>query len=250
MQPSNNSDKANHLLDNDYVYPHYRLVVFAKSPVLGFAKTRLQPQLPQEFSLALHTRLTRVVLNQWSQSKVCPIACWVAGDRQNFSENIFERDEPYLKKLPVYQQLEGSLGERLIGAINNTFLANQQKQAGIQGVFVTGTDCPFIDKDYLLNACKKLTQHDVVIGPADDGGYVLLGLKAPNAGLFTDIRWGESSVLESTIAKIKAAKLSYFELPSLSDIDQPEDLAGLKAHGEFDDLLEHANNLLNSTPEI
>jgi len=254
MQSFDHTDKANHCLDNNYTYPHYRLVVFAKSPVLGFAKTRLQPTLPQEFSLSLHTRLTRIVLNQWSQSKICPVACWVAGDMQNFSEKIFDKGEPYVVKLPTYQQPEGGLGERLIAAINQTFFSgsavDQHKKSDVQGVFVMGTDCPFIDKDYLLLACEKLTQYDVVIGPADDGGYVLLGLKEPNMNLFTNVRWGESSVFKSTIDKVKAAKLSYFELPSLSDIDQPEDLVKLSAHGKFDDLVEQAEIFLNAVTDI
>lgn len=254
MQSFDSTDKPNSLLDNNYAYPHYRLIVFAKSPVLGFAKTRLQPTLPQEFSLSLHTRLTGVVLSQWSQSRICPVACWVAGDMENFSEKIFNKNEPYVVKLPTYQQPEGGLGERLIAAINQTFFSgtavNQQEKSDIHGVFVAGTDCPFIDKDYLLLACEKLTQYDVVIGPADDGGYVLLGLKEPKLSLFTGIRWGESSVFKSTIDKIKAAKLSYFELPSLSDIDQPEDLVKLNAHGQFDDLVGQADLLLNSATDI
>ncbi len=251
MQSSNNSHRPTSLLGQHYAYPHYRLVVFAKAPVLGFAKTRLQPQLPQAFSLALHSRLTAVALNQWSQSNICPIECWIAGDKQVFSEKILGCNPSDLTNLAVYQQAEGSLGERLINAINCSFSNDtsshqKQKSQDIQGVFVVGTDCPFIDKSYLLMACEALAKHDVVIGPADDGGYVLLGLKVPNESLFTDIRWGESSVFASTIAKLKSSKLSYFELPSLSDIDQPQDLAKLKVHGEFDDLLEQANTLTNN----
>jgi rSAM/selenodomain-associated transferase 1 len=237
-----------------YAYPQYRLLVFAKSPILGAAKTRMQPLLPKEFSLALHCQLLKTVLTQWSEPAICPIDCWIAGDEATFIEKIIKVDMPNLKTLPLFQQRGCDLGERLSCAIATTFADNShsnttankavQAHKNIQGVFVVGTDCPSLSAEYLKIACSMLAHYDAVIGPAEDGGYVLLGLKAPNAELFKGIEWGGSSVLGQTLSKLRDFNLSYFELPALADIDHPEDLVMLQKHHAFNDLLAQAAELI------
>lgn len=250
--PSSSSSSADSPA-NLYHYPQYQLLVFAKSPILGTAKTRLQPILPPEFSLELHRQLVSTVLRQWSDAAVCPIACWVAGDKVIFSEDIIVKALPDLHELPIYVQKGNDLGERLAHAIAASFSCGSyqdekidtKKNKQVDGVLVVGTDCPFIDKDYLKVASEKLIQYDVVIGPADDGGYVLLGLKAPSSVLFKGINWGSSSVFDDTLAIIKKQGLSYYKLPVLSDIDHPEDLEKLRKHGGFSDLLHQADELIS-----
>jgi hypothetical protein len=232
-------------IKNNYAYPHYRLLVFAKSPILGTAKTRLQPLLPKEFSLALHCQLLKTVLKQWSESVICPIECWIAGDESVFKAQIINDATANLKTLSIYQQQGQDLGERLAHAIEATF-NDAQKQKNIEGVFVVGSDCPFINAEYLLDACVKLEKYDAVIGPADDGGYVLLGLKVPNTKLFKDIEWGKSCVYEQTLTRLREFNLNYFELPSLPDIDHPEDLVKLKGHADFSHLLAQAEQLIDN----
>ena len=240
-----------------YVYPQYRLLVFAKAPVLGAAKTRMQPLLPPEFSLALHVQLLKTVLAQWTEAAVCPIDCWIAGDEAPFIETIIKVSVPYLKTRPLYQQRGCNLGERLSRAIETTFVhashsgtttdattdATIPARKDVEGVFVVGTDCPALSAQYLETACLMLTQYDAVIGPAEDGGYVLLGLKAPNSALFEDIEWGGNLVLEQTLSKIRQLNLSYFEMPTLADIDHPEDLIKLQGLEAFSDLLATAQAL-------
>ena len=239
-----------------YVYPQYRLLVFAKSPILGVAKTRMQPLLPEEFSLALHTQLLKIVLAQWSESAICPIDCWIAGDEASFIEKIIKQSRPNLKIRSLHQQQGGDLGARLSWAIATTFAeachsnkSTRQAEPALintEGVIVVGTDCPALSAQYLHTACSMLAQFDAVIGPAEDGGYVLLGLKAPNEELFKQIQWGGSLVLEQTLSKLREFNVSYFVLPTLADIDHPEDLAKLHEHDEFSDLLAQANALIGN----
>ena len=191
------------------MYPQYRLLVFAKSPVLGAAKTRLQPRLPKEFSLALHCQLVKTVLTQWSESAICPIDCWVSGDENIFIKKIMNDGLPNLPALPLYQQKGCDLGERLAHAIKASF-ADTSHSKTTAGVFVVGTDCPSLSAQYLQTACSMLEQYDAVIGPADDGGYVLLGLKIPNAELFKDIEWGGSFVFEATLSRLREYNLNCF----------------------------------------
>lgn len=193
--------------------------------------------------MALHCQLVKTVLKQWSESAICPIDCWIAGDENTYIEKIINDDLPNLQALPLYQQRGSDLGERITHAIKASF-ADSCHSKTTAGVIVVGTDCPSLGAEYLQTACSKLAQYDVVIGPADDGGYVLLGLKIPNAGLFKDIEWGESSVFKATLSRLREFNLSYYELPSLSDIDHPQDLVKLKQHEAFSDLLAQADELI------
>ncbi len=192
------------------------LVVFAKAPELGKVKTRLQPYLPAPFSLELHCELVDYVLSQWTASRLCSINLWLAGNQEKFLERL-----PQWRPLVCYKQQGADLGERMYYAVKQTL-------SKTESAILVGTDCPFIDEGYLLKACTALKKFDVVIGPATDGGYVLLGLKQAHTSLFENIQWGESSVFEETVNQIKRLGLNYSVLPELSDIDRPEDLQSLQ----------------------
>lgn len=203
----------------------YQLLVFTKAPVLGQAKTRMQPQLPAEFSLALHTQLVNYVLSNWSQANICPLTLYLAGESSLFAE-VF----PQWQSLPLRLQQGRELGERM-------YLAAKEQLEKNQAVILVGTDCPFIDGAYLNKACKALAEHDVVIGPASDGGYVLLAFKSCYKELFEGIAWGSESVFAETCKKIENLNLDYTLLPELDDIDRPEDLPELKPLSDFRGLL-------------
>ncbi len=192
------------------------LLVFAKAPELGKVKTRLQPDLPASFSLELHCELVNYVLSQWTDSQLCSINLWLAGNQEKFLECL-----PQWQSLTRYSQQGADLGERMHYAVKQTL-------SKTESAILVGTDCPFIDDDYLSKACIALKKYDVVIGPATDGGYVLLGLKQAHSSLFEGIQWGEASVFEATLSQIKYLGLSYSVLPELSDIDRPEDLQSLQ----------------------
>lgn len=115
-------------------------------------------------------------------------------------------------------QCEGDLGQRLAHAFRESF------QTGCRRVVVVGTDCPGLSEVIVHQAFEHLEDHDVVIGPAEDGGYYLIGLAKPAEELFTGIAWGTGQVLETTLAAAISSELSIAVLPTLTDVDRPEDL--------------------------
>ncbi|MBX2807193.1 MAG: TIGR04282 family arsenosugar biosynthesis glycosyltransferase [Cellvibrionaceae bacterium] len=209
-----------------YAYPQYLLQVFSKSPELGKVKTRLQPAYCQSFSLDLHSRLVNYCLQQWVCAGVCPVALAIAGHVQHFKSQF-----PQWQQLHCQPQWGEDLGQRMCLAVD----VGLQKTA-VEGVLLVGTDCPFIDSAYLQAACSALAVCDIVIGPARDGGYVLLGMKQLHPELFQGIDWGHSSVFEQTLKKVQRLSLAYKILGAQADIDRPEDLSLLAALEGFQDL--------------
>lgn len=191
---------------------------FVKAPILGQVKTRLQNTLGEQACLDLHCRLAEFVLRQlYSVSDVYEL--WVTESvTQPFFESLQQNYGIHLM-----QQVGGDLGERLLYA-SKTII--ERKQVAI----LIGSDCPFLTEEYLASAQYALTQknYDAVIGPALDGGYVLLGLRRTSAQLFLPIHWGSSSVLKETQTQLENMGWRYKLLPALNDIDRPEDLALLE----------------------
>jgi len=196
----------------------------SKSPELGCVKTRMQPYLTREQSLQLHIELTQYVLPVWNNIKALSMELWVGGNVETFKQEIISplvntsSINGGLSNVTIYSQPQGDLGWRMSCAVKSVF------SRGASGVFLVATDCPFIDERYFLQAIKKLKNNDVVLGPANDGGYVLLGLKKHHSALFDNIPWGTSSVLADTKQVIKEMALTSDSLSTLSDIDLPEDL--------------------------
>jgi len=129
----------------------------------------------------------------------------------------------------MLQQQGLTLGQRMAAAVNHARARNRQR------ILLFGADCPDLDKDLIRDALKMLTNHDLALGPTFDGGYYLLGIgpsctKADLNTLLTDIPWGTTEVLEQTLAKAEAAGCSYDVLPTLHDIDRPEDLEHFHHH--------------------
>lgn len=199
-----------------FAYPFYQIALMAKSPILGKAKTRLQPRYSECFSLRLHSQLLDFILQQLTDGKVCPFQLWLAGSDENFYKQL-----PQWQSLQLKSQQGHDLGERMANAVKETCRDHYR------GVILLGSDCPFIDSSYLHTACEMLQAYDVVIGPATDGGYVLLGMNAEHPELFSDVEWGGDSVYAETLKRIRALGLSVAILPTLSDIDHPEDLQSL-----------------------
>ncbi len=208
-----------------FIYNNYKFLVMTKSPQLGRVKTRMQPQLSLDQSLELHQALATYAITQWQASQICDMDIWVGGDLRVFNAAM---GSLLNENISIYSQVEGDLGDRMAYAVAHSFEQNTQ----LSGVILLGTDCPFIDKAYLLSAIDVLEAGpDIVIGPALDGGYVLMGLKQPNRALFEQVHWGSDTVFEETVGNISSLNLSYQSLPALSDIDTFEDLsrlAGLK----------------------
>jgi len=121
-------------------------------------------------------------------------------------------------------QPAGDLGTRMKAA-----LADAIARQG--AALVIGSDCPWLEVDVLREADAALARHDAVLGPADDGGYVLFGMRRVEDVLFDDMPWGTERVLAETRERLRSLGWNWFELASRSDVDRPEDLARLRALG-------------------
>jgi uncharacterized protein len=196
-----------------------RVIVFAKAPVPGFAKTRLIPALGAERAAALAERLLAHAVHEALAAGLGPVEVCGAPDA----------DHPAFQALPAAVQRsaqgEGDLGERMARAF-----ARALGPEGAPPCLLIGTDAPGLDAACLRNAATALAQHDAVFGPALDGGYTLVGLRRPAAALFTDMVWSTAQVMADTRTRLQALGLRHAELAPLSDIDEPADLVHLPPH--------------------
>jgi rSAM/selenodomain-associated transferase 1 len=117
----------------------------------------------------------------------------------------------------VFLQPDGDLGVRMAHALRNG-VSRAPK------TILIGTDCPPIDAAYVKQAFETLNTHDVVLGPAEDGGYGLIGVKNTVPDIFSGIDWGTDKVLAQTCRKLNAQRINYALLPLIWDVDRPEDL--------------------------
>ncbi|MGV1100757.1 TIGR04282 family arsenosugar biosynthesis glycosyltransferase [Thiovibrio sp. JS02] len=192
-----------------------KLVLFTRYPEAGRAKTRLIPALGPEGAATLHRRLTERAVAQMRRFLA---ASPVAGEIR-FAGGDRDRMEQWLAgRLPCRPQEGNSLGERLQAAFAAAFAE------GAEQVVIIGADCPGLDPKILAEAFAALTQADLVLGPAADGGYYLVGLTRPWAELFHAIPWGSGEVLTKTLCRAKALNLKIRLLEQLVDVDRPEDL--------------------------
>jgi rSAM/selenodomain-associated transferase 1 len=181
-----------------------RIVLFTRYPEPGRAKTRLIPALGPEGAADLHRRLTERTL---AQVRATGLAYEVRTTGRPPAE--FAR---WLGTSKVADQGDGDLGARL-----------ERAAAPLPTVFI-GADAPDLTAQHLRDAAAALTGHDAAVGPACDGGYWLLGLARRIEGLFDDMPWGTDQVLPMTLARLQGDGVAPFMLPTLADLDRPEDL--------------------------
>lgn len=195
-----------------------RLIVFTRYPEPGKAKTRLIPALGAEGAAHLQRQMTEHTMRQVKElQSFHPLSVEV-----HFAGNHQQQMQDWLGDDLVYQpQVEGDLGWRMAEAFQRAF------RNGIEGAVIIGTDCPGLNAPLMAEAFKTLTQYDLVLGPAMDGGYYLIGLRRLIPELFAGISWGTSEVLQQTIAIAQGMGLAIASLPPLADVDRPEDLSSL-----------------------
>lgn len=191
------------------------LIVFAKAPVPGKTKTRLCPPLSGEQAARLYTAFVGDVLAGARTSGAAAVS--VAYDpHPKHPDLAWIEDSP-----PWFRQADGDLGARLIAAFKTAFRARSKK------VVIIGSDCPDLDPRILRDAYARLDDADAVLGPAEDGGYYLVGLRAPMPHLFTKMEWSDSSVLKSTLERLRLRGESFELLPEHADVDTFGDLKAL-----------------------
>lgn len=190
-----------------------KLLIFTKSPVLGEVKTRLQPDYSPEQSLLVHKKLISHTLEMTKSLKNMDIELCCAPDRNTSFFLECENNYP----ITLNNQQGDDLGERMAFSLSVSLQTYEK-------VVVIGTDCPDIDEQYINQAFEALNSTDVVIGPAKDGGYVLLGLKKFSIDIFNNIPWSTDKVLSKTKQILKNLSWDYKELDEMQDLDRPEDL--------------------------
>lgn len=190
------------------------LIQFARSPVVGRVKTRMLPVLTPRQACELHCELVLWTSVTLAGSGVGEVQLSVAGD---VAHPLFGQCLE-LGVSRVSQQRGADLGERMYRAIRSGL-------HHYKNVILVGSDCPEIDATYLQQALSALERSSLVLGPAQDGGYVLIGAREIHRALFDGIPWGTEHVYGKTIESIRKLHLSWSELPLLADVDRPEDLA-------------------------
>ena len=192
-----------------------RVMVFARAP--GEAKTRLIPALGAEGAAALHRRLVMHCLGAATDAQLGPVELWCAPDA---GDPFFHECERRFGA-SLHPQGEGDLGARMQRAFESALAPSPR-------AILVGSDIPALSAQYLRDADRALRRgDDAVIGPAEDGGYVLVGLLRCDPELFRGIPWGGSEALAETRRRIAALAWRLSELPALWDVDRPEDLGRL-----------------------
>ncbi|HET7021408.1 MAG TPA: TIGR04282 family arsenosugar biosynthesis glycosyltransferase [Xanthobacteraceae bacterium] len=194
------------------------IAVLAKAPLPGFAKTRLIPALGAEGAALLQARLVEHSVATACAARIGPVALWGAPDE---SHPLFQTIGARLG-VALARQGGGDLGERMLSAV----------AAADMPVLVIGTDCPALTADHLRMAADILRSGaDAAIIPAEDGGYALIGLRAPAPTLFSQMHWSVPSVMEETRRRLRDLGMTWQEPVTLWDLDLPEDIERLRQIG-------------------
>lgn len=186
------------------------LGIFAKQPIPGRVKTRLCPPLTPVLAARLYQCSLQETAHLAEQGDWRTVLFY-QGDRRFFDSNF--------PGLPLAEQTGNDLGERLAQAFASRFVS------GARQVVIIGSDSPDLPAAIIRQAFAGLNDHDAVLAPAGDGGYVLVGLRQPAPGLFKDIPWSSDEVLTTTRKRISELQLSALELPEWHDVD---DVASLR----------------------
>lgn len=190
----------------------YALLLFTRIPLPGVCKTRLSPTLTPDQCAALQGAMLAdgaAALRGLGMD----LQIWYSGP------GAPETLRPFVGDAPLFPQMGDGLGARMDCALSAALAQ------GYEGCLLLGSDLPFLDGADVLQAQTLLAGHDVVLCPSADGGYWLVGLKAPFPALFTGQRYGGSSVLADALAVCRAEGRSVALGPVRRDLDTPEDLA-------------------------
>jgi len=189
-----------------------QLIVFIKSPEPGKCKTRLMPFLSAKQASEFYKSLVITCLDNLASLSETPIALYTYPDSGHPFIQAINNNYP----VTLHNQSGNNLGERMHHAINASLKTHNQ-------CVLIGTDCPLIDTAYINDAFNSLQQHDMVFGPAEDGGYVLVGATKTQTNIFSNINWGTNKVLQQSLKNNKTAGFTTDLLQLLWDIDTPED---------------------------
>lgn len=188
------------------------LLLFIKAPILGKVKTRLQPQLTQKQSLRLYKAFVEDLMCRLKYSTLFDLHIFFYPENSlSMINNWLEGDYHF------HSQIGKNLGQKMSNAFEWAFDNNYEK------AILIGSDIPTLTTLKIEKAYGKLDQHDLVIGPSEDGGYYLIGMKKYLPQLFRNIPWSTNIVLDNTLKRANVDNLLSFQLPHENDIDFFED---------------------------
>ncbi len=194
-------------------FPAARILLFAKAPVPGQVKTRLIPAVGAKRAAAIYQELLTRMLTEVT-TDIAPVDLWCAPDTWH---GVFQAAARSLS-VTLHTQVAGDLGQRMAQAA-------QQALGRSESVLLVGGDCPVLARGHLCQALEWLAEgSEAVLGPAEDGGYVLLGLRQMDYQLFSDMPWGTGAVLELTRQRLARQGRQWRELEPLWDLDRESDL--------------------------
>ena len=191
------------------------LIVMTRLPREGRNKTRLIPALGAAGAASFHDRLARHTIGRASSYTLMKPETKL---RIHLEGGSALEGREWLGEIDCRIQESGDLGQRLESAVEQAF------SEGARRVLVVGTDCPSLDERLYRKAFEALDRADVVFGPAIDGGYYLVGLSRPCAGIFQNIEWGGAQVLKQSLAAAATCGLQTALLDARPDVDVPDDL--------------------------
>lgn len=192
---------------------HGRLLQqFARFPEAGAVKTRLQPYLTAQEACAVHETLLLGTARQLIESRLGEVELWLDRPGEHPTINAAEA----LGCSGPLMQVVGDLGRRMYAALAHGL-------ARAERVVLVGSDCPELDPDYLRSAFEALKQADIVLGPAEDGGFVLIGARRLAPSMFDGVVWGAAETLSTTRTQLEQVGLHSVLLERRYDIDRPED---------------------------
>lgn len=198
------------------------IAVLAKAPVAGFAKTRLIPALGAARAARLQERLIERTVDTACAAGTGPVTVWATPDD---SHAVFARLRTR-HGIALARQPAGDLGARMLAAF----------KAATGPAIVIGTDCPALMPAHVRAAAEALRAgSDAAICPAEDGGYVLIGLRKPVAALFAGMNWSTDDVMAETRRRLRFQRLAWQEPATLWDVDVPQDLPRLRGLGLLDE---------------
>ncbi len=189
---------------------HNGLLIFVKNPVEGKVKTRLAKTIGDQNALLIYHALlnhTRTIASEISVSRYL-----------FYDEKIEINDDWFNDLYTKNQQVNGDLGKRMSAAFEHVF------SKGVSKAIIIGSDCIELTTEIITNAFELLENNDVVIGPALDGGYYLLGMKTLHNCIFENKSWSTDLLIAETLESLKKENLSVQLMPKLSDIDTETDL--------------------------
>ncbi len=194
------------------------LAVLAKAPLPGLTKTRLIPLLGAEGAARLQAWLIDRMMHEALRAALGPVTLWTTPDDLHPCFRAWAGHPA----VSLMRQPDGDLGMRMAAAVRTDGMPT----------LIVGTDCPALDADHVTRAAAHLRAGmGVVITPADDGGYVLIGMQRPEPRLFSAMAWSTAQVMAATRQRMRECGLEAVEMETLADLDTPDDHARLRAAG-------------------